>query len=128
MRSLSVLTLALFLAACGANDDASSAPTDETPLGELSVSQEEGVASAVSNVFVTYEGRLEDGSVFSTGEHVMIPLAGMPPGFARGVTGMRAGETKTFEVSPEEGYGDNPPDGVPPGATLRYEVTLHEVL
>ena len=123
MRLALLFCLALPLAACGSD---TSTATDDAPLGTLAVSPGEGIAGAASVVVVDYRGMLEDGTVFDGGERVLLPLAGMNAGFSRGVAGMREGETKTFEVGPEEGYSE-PPAGVPPGATLTYEVTLHEV-
>ena len=126
MRLLALLVLALTLVACGSEDSPDA--TDDIPLGELATSPGEGIAGAASNVRVDVRGTLEDGTVFQDDERIVLPLAGMTPGFARGVAGMSIGETKTFEVPPQEAYGDSPPPGIPPGATLTYEVTLHEIL
>ena len=140
MRLVLSFSLALLLSACGTDEPTAPAevprptgfsdPTDspivDRPFGELAMSPEPGVAGAASVVVVDYTGTLEDGTVFSEGDRVLIPLAAMLPGFALGVAGMREGETKSFEVPPELGY-DEPIEGVPPGATLYYEVTLHSV-
>ncbi|MEM1055351.1 MAG: FKBP-type peptidyl-prolyl cis-trans isomerase [Bacteroidota bacterium] len=125
MRPTIFLSLFLGLAAC-VSDAPSESETEDVPIGALAQSPEPGVAGAASVVVVDYEGRLENGTVFDGGERILLPLAGMNAGFARGVAGMREGETKTFEVRPEEGYSQ-PPEGVPAGETLTYEVTLHEV-
>jgi FKBP-type peptidyl-prolyl cis-trans isomerase len=84
------------------------------------------VAEATSTVTVAYEGRLEDGTVFDRSPGATFSLQGVIPGFRAGVVGMRVGQTKTFSVPPEQGYGNNPPagSGIPPGATLIFEVTL----
>lgn len=87
------------------------------------------VARADSTVTVAYEGRLEDGRVFDESASATFSLQRVIPGFRTGVVGMRVGETRTFSVPPEQGYGNNPPDGsiIPPGATLIFEVTLLDV-
>ena len=66
--------------------------------------------------------------MFDSGEDVLFPLPQLIPGFRDNVVGMKAGESKTFTVAPEDGYGDNPPPGIPAGADLTFEVTAHEIL
>ncbi|OZC04742.1 hypothetical protein BSZ36_14005 [Rubricoccus marinus] len=76
-----------------------------------------------------YEGRLEDGTVFDSGEGVTFRLPEMIDGFREEVVGMREGETKTFSIPPENGYGAmGIPGAVPPNATLTFEVTVYEIL
>ena len=107
MRRLPLVLLLLFaLAAC---DSGTSEPD---------------IANARSLVTVAYEGRLADGTVFDSSPNATFSLQQVIPGFRDGVVGMRVGETRTFDVPPEEGYGDNPPPGIPRGATLTFEVTL----
>ena len=116
MRRAALLLLVpvLTLAACDNGDD--------TP----------DVASAGSTVTVAYEGRLADGSVFDQNDRATFTLnERVIPGFRNGIVGMRVGETKTFDVAPEDGYGEdgvtNPNTGeviIPPNATLTFEVTL----
>lgn len=87
-------------------------------------SAEEDVAQANSIVTVAYVGTLPNGSVFDRSPGATFSLGGVIPGFRTGVVGMRVGETRTFDVSPEQGYGANPPSGIPPNTTLTFEVTL----
>jgi FKBP-type peptidyl-prolyl cis-trans isomerase len=112
MRLLFALALVAFLslAACDSNDS----------------NDGDDIARAGSTVTVAYEGRLEDGTVFDQSERATFSLDGVIDGFRDGVVGMRVGETKTFSVAPEDGYGQNPPpnSGIPPNATLIFEVTL----
>ncbi len=86
-------------------------------------------ARANSTVTVAYVGALEDGTVFDESDEATFPLNRTIPGFQNGVVGMEVGETKTFSVPPEQGYGSNPPpgSGIPPNATLIFEVTLLDV-
>ncbi|MCX7858063.1 MAG: peptidylprolyl isomerase [Deltaproteobacteria bacterium] len=62
-------------------------------------------------VRVHYTVSLKDGSVFDSTEgrepfEFTIGEGMVIPGFENGVLGMREGETKTFSVSPEDGYGE----------------------
>ncbi len=86
------------------------------------------VATPTSDVLVDYRGTLEDGTVFDEGQDVAFNLGEVIRGFQTGIAGMRAGETKTLVVPPEDGYGPfgSPPD-VPPNATLTFVVTLKAV-
>lgn len=105
MRSLSLALLALLLTAC----DSSSSTVE-----------------ADSTVTVAYEGRLENGRVFDSSPGATFSLRNVIPGFRAGLIGMAVGETKTFEIPPEQAYGSTPPQGsiIPPNATLIFEVTV----
>jgi FKBP-type peptidyl-prolyl cis-trans isomerase len=109
-RLVALSILALTFAACDSGGD-----------------DEPDVAQAGDRVTVAYTGTLQDGTVFDQSQRAEFSLDRVIPGFRDGVIGMREEETKTFDVPPEEGYGDNPPEGVPPGATLTFEVTLLDV-
>lgn len=112
MRTLA-LALLLPLAGCASDDG--------PELGKPAV------AGATSTVTVSYEGRLADGTVFDESDRATFSLLQVIPGFQSGIAGMRVGESKTLVVPPEEGYGDAPPPGIPPGATLTFDVTLLDV-
>lgn len=132
MRLL-LFSLVLALGACNASDSAPEAPPEVTILETEQAEDVEPpsrpvrTASGASFITIDYKGTLKDGTVFDDADGVYVPLAAMPPGFIEGVIGMREGETRRFEVPPALGYGDHPPEGIPEGATLRYEVTLHRV-
>ena len=53
-----------------------------------------------------------------------------PEGLKMGVISMREGETSTLTLKPEVGYGvdGDATLGVPPNATLEFEVTLHRII
>jgi peptidylprolyl isomerase len=62
-------------------------------------------------VSIHYTGMLESGEVFeSTKERSPIEFTlgnqRVIPGIEKGILGMTVGETKTFEVAPEEGFGE----------------------
>lgn len=65
------------------------------------------------SVVVHYTGRFEDGTIFDTslteGREPIKTVLGqgsLIKGFEEGLLGMGLGETKTIEVSPEDGYGE----------------------
>ncbi|MEO0557592.1 MAG: FKBP-type peptidyl-prolyl cis-trans isomerase [Bacteroidota bacterium] len=114
MRSLSILVVAVLLAACGSEPDIGDGPDSVT-------------ATPSSTVTIDYRGTLRDGTVFDENDGVTYPLRNFVPGFRDAVNGMQIGETKTFEVPPDQGYGDRPPPGIPPGDTLIFGVTLRDI-
>lgn len=120
------LVAALALAAC--QSDPAPGVSEAGPLDAASTeyaSTDRVVPT--STVTLDYMGTLPDGSVFDSGTDQTFPLGGVVPGFRDGLVGMAPGETKTFDVAPEDGYGANPPPGIPPGAVLTFEVTVHEI-
>lgn len=67
-------------------------------------------AEREDTVRVHYTGKLEDGTVFDSsaeGEPLEFTIGEgeIIPGFEKAVVGMEPGESKTVEVSEEEGYG-----------------------
>lgn len=73
-----------------------------------------GVTKSGDRVKVHYTGRLKDGTVFdsSEGRDPLEFTAGgseVIPGVAQAVMGMQAGESKTVEVSSEDGFGPRKP-------------------
>ena len=118
MRFL-LLAALLPLAACGPDD----APAEAEPA----VAADAAVAEPTSTVTVAYKGRLEDGSVFDQSDRSTFNLQQVIPGFRDGITGMRVGETKALMVPPEDGYGADPPPGIPPNVTLYFYVELLDV-
>jgi FKBP-type peptidyl-prolyl cis-trans isomerase 2 len=84
------------------------------------------------NYTLTVDGKVMDSSngrgplEFKAGSHQMIP------GFEKAVIGMKAGEKKSFKVSPKEGYGledpkairDIPKNQLPPEMTPKVGMTL----
>jgi len=68
-------------------------------------------AKTGDTVSIHYTGMLESGEVFeSTKERDPIEITlgnrKVIPGVEKGILGMAVGETKTFEVTPEEGFGE----------------------
>jgi peptidylprolyl isomerase len=104
-----------------------------------------GVTKLGDRVKIHYTGRLEDGTVFdssegrgplefTTGDKEVIP------GIDRAVLGMEQGESKTVEVTAEEGYGARTPgleqriprkiipEGVKVGDRVQAKVGEHTIL
>lgn len=108
MRRLLPLALLFVFAACDSSD-----PT---------------VADANDTVTIAYEGRLLNGTVFDSNPNATFSLRNTIPGFRNGVAGMTIGETKTFRVPPEEGYGGVSRPGIPANSTLEFTVTLIDIL
>ena len=69
------------------------------------------IAKNGRNVKVHYRGTLSDGTIFDDSRardetlNFTLGAPGMIPGFQSGIVGMRTGETKTFEVSCADAYG-----------------------
>ena len=93
------------------------------------------VAKAGDTVAMNYTGRLTNGTVFDSNvdpkfNHVdpfVFSLGGgqVIQGWDVGIVGMKEGEKRTLEISPEMGYGERGAGAsIPPNATLIFEVEL----
>jgi FKBP-type peptidyl-prolyl cis-trans isomerase len=107
--------------------------TGTPPSGLLTedvVTGEGPTATQADTVDVRYTGTLwTDGSVFdsswSRGDApIQFPLDGVVPGFSQGIEGMAPGGRRVIVMPPDLAYGDNPPPGLPAGATLVFVVDL----
>ena len=93
-------------------------------MNKINVSEIDKKVATGSTVKVDYVGSLENGTVFDTSIEAEAKKAGLPqrpayeplefkvgagqmiPGFEKGVMGMKANQTKTITLPPEEGYGE----------------------
>ncbi len=83
---------------------------------------------ADSTVTVAYVGSLANGTVFDQNSRATFSLNGVIPGFRDGLIGMMIGETKTFDIAPEDAYGAaGRPPSIPPNSTLTFEVTVLDI-
>ncbi|WP_412069215.1 FKBP-type peptidyl-prolyl cis-trans isomerase [Rubrivirga sp. IMCC43871] len=96
-------------------------------------SGESGVVEASSTVTIDYVGRLADGTVFDQNPSYTGRVSEFVIGFRLRILGMVTGETRTFDIPPEEAYGSEPvrnPAGVviiPGNSTLTFEVTVLDI-
>jgi hypothetical protein len=84
--------------------------------------------------FVTYTGKLEDGTVFDSNEGQPQP-APFPvaegatiKGFSEGLKMMRKGGTYRMRIPPELGYGAREAGPIPANSTLTFDVEVVEVM
>lgn len=87
---------------------------------------------------MNYTGKLEDGTTFDSNvdpkfNHVepfefTLGAGQVIKGWDEGLLGMKVGEKKTLNISPEKAYGPNGIPGViPPNSTLIFDVELLEI-
>ena len=85
---------------------------------------------ATDRVKVNYEGKLIDGTVFDSslkrGQPISFPLGQVIPCWTEGVQKMHVGEKAQLVCPAKIAYGDHgaPEGGIPPNATLVFEVHL----
>lgn len=81
-----------------------------------------------NTVRVHYRGTLIDGTEFDSsygrGEPVEFPLNGVVPCWTEGVQRIRVGGKARLVCPSDLAYGDRGQRGIPPGATLNFEVEL----
>ena len=79
-------------------------------------------------VKVHYEGKLVDGTVFDSsikrGQPVEFPLKTVVPCWTEAVQKMKKGEKAQVVCPSSLAYGDSGRPGIPPGATLSFEIEL----
>ena len=87
-----------------------------------------------NKVKVHYHGTLSDGTVFDSsidrGEPITHPANGFVPGFSEGVQLMVVGDKWKLTIPSDLAYGEQglSQAGIPPNATLIFEVELLEIL
>ena len=84
-------------------------------------------------VLVHYTGKLADGTTFDSsvgGEPIRFPLGQgrVIDGWEEGIAMLKVGDRALMVVPPELAYGPGGTGGIPPNATLYFEVELVEVL
>lgn len=86
---------------------------------------------------MNYTGKLVDGTVFDSNvdpkfnhpePFVFVLGAGQViQGWETGILGMKVGEKRILEISPEMGYGERSIGSIPANSTLVFEVELLEI-
>jgi FKBP-type peptidyl-prolyl cis-trans isomerase FkpA len=98
------------------------------------VAEGEGAHPTETDIaFVTYTGRLENGTVFDSNEGqqpVPFPVAegATIKGFSEGLKLMKKGGSYRLKIPPELGYGDKDMGQIPPNSTLDFDVKIVEVM
>ena len=129
LASLLVLAAALAggtLAGCSSNTPATCDGGGEVTKTDVTVGTGSAVANENSSVTVRYVGTLADGSVFDRSESASFNLGGTIAGFRIGIAGMKIGGRRTI-VSRRTSGTAHPPGGIPPCATLTFDVTLLDI-
>lgn len=89
----------------------------------------DGVKPNLNNaVNVTYEGRLIDGTVFDAAENITFELSRLITGWQIGIPEIGINGSCTLIIPPSQGYGNNPPPGIPSNAVLIFDLELNNVL
>jgi FKBP-type peptidyl-prolyl cis-trans isomerase FkpA len=87
--------------------------------------------AATDTVQVHYKGTLRDGTTFDSsydrGQPATFPLNQVIPCWTEGVQKMKVGETAQLVCPSDIAYGDAGRPGIPPGATLVFEVELLDI-
>jgi FKBP-type peptidyl-prolyl cis-trans isomerase FkpA len=128
--------LALVAAACSGSN--TIAPTSSGPYSQTDLVVGTGTqAVAGSRTTVGYTGWLYDtsktdgkGNQFDSGSSFSFNLGAgsVIKGWDQGVVGMRVGGQRRLIIPPSLAYGNNSPGpGIPPNATLVFDITLLSV-
>jgi hypothetical protein len=92
------------------------------------------LVTPADTVHFRYELRRYGGEVIESNltapRAAVMPVSGFVPGFAEGLTHMRAGGEARFWVPPQLGYGDNVPPGgaIGPRDTLEFRVRVERIV
>jgi FKBP-type peptidyl-prolyl cis-trans isomerase FkpA len=110
-------------------EGAEGAVKTESGLVYRTLQPGQGTSPAATDVVkVHYHGTLTNGTVFDSsrdrGEPVEFPLNQVIPCWTEGVQKMKVGETAQLVCPSDIAYGDDGRPGIPPGATLVFEVEL----
>ncbi len=116
--------------------EAKEANTEKTPSGLLYRETKAGTGPSptqTDKVKVHYHGTLRDGTVFDSskdkGNPVTFPLNGVIQCWTEGVQKMKVGGTAVFVCPSDIAYKDRgAPPAIKPGAALKFEVELLEIV
>jgi FKBP-type peptidyl-prolyl cis-trans isomerase len=124
--------LLALLAACGPKaSPASSGDQQLTASGLKYVIIEQGTgpqAKAGDTVTVKYTGKLDDGTVFDSGDYTFVLGTGQViPGWDEGIALLNEGGKATLIIPPDLAYGPQGNGPIPPNATLTFDVELTDI-
>ena len=75
-------------------------------------------------VLFTFVGRLADGTVFDSGDGVLLQLGGLIDGVNSGLKQMQAGGSYRLSIPAALAYGDRTVGAIPPGSDLVFDIEL----
>jgi len=136
-RFLPILAL-LAVVGCGGDNGGPSQMTTSAPYSQTDIVVGTGATAQPGNlVTVAYTGWLHDsskpdakGTQFdsSTSYSFRLGTGAVIRGWDQGVAGMRVGGQRRLVIPPDLAYGNQSPGGgIPPNATLVFDVTLNNV-
>jgi len=136
-RLLPVAVLLVVAAASACGDSSPTSPTSTAPYSQTDLVVGTGTqAAAGDRVTVAYTGWLYDsskadakGTQFDSRTSFTFTIGtGVIRGWSQGVAGMRVGGQRRLVIPPELAYGNSSPGpGIPPNATLVFDITLLSV-
>jgi FKBP-type peptidyl-prolyl cis-trans isomerase FkpA len=132
-----IVMLLTAVAACSKSNTPTAPSTTSAPFSATDLVVGTGaIAVAGNNISVTYTGWLHDsskpnakGNQFDSGTIAIRLGAGQViRGWDQGIPGMRVGGQRRLVIPPDLAYGNQSPSpGIPPNATLVFDVTLNAV-
>jgi FKBP-type peptidyl-prolyl cis-trans isomerase FkpA len=136
MKRIAPILALVVLASC--DDGSTTGPTTTAPYSQTDLVVGTGATAANGNlVTVAYTGWLHDssrpeskGSQFDSSPSYSFRLGtgAVIQGWDMGVVGMRVGGQRRLVIPPELAYGNTSPGaGIPPNATLVFDITLNNV-
>jgi FKBP-type peptidyl-prolyl cis-trans isomerase FkpA len=129
------------VAGCGGGDSSPTSPsTPSAPFSQTDLRVGTGAEVTTGRrATVNYTGWLYDpaqaeqkGRQFDTSIgrqpfSFTVGAGGVIRGWDQGVPGMRVGGQRRLVIPPELAYGSSPPPGIPPNATLVFDIELLDV-
>jgi FKBP-type peptidyl-prolyl cis-trans isomerase FkpA len=138
MKRLIPILALLAAAACSKDSGPTTPSTTTAPYSQTDLVVGTGATAVSGNtVTVGYTGWLHDsskaaakGSQFDSSPNFVFRLGAgtVIRGWDMGVAGMRVGGQRRLVIPPDLAYGSNSPGaGIPPNATLVFDITLNNV-
>ena len=134
---VAVVLVVIATSACGDSSPTAPTSTSSAPYSQTDLVVGTGTQAAVGDrVTVAYTGWLYDssradgkGTQFDSRTSFTFTIGtGVIRGWSQGVAGMRVGGQRRLVIPPELAYGNSSPGpGIPPNATLVFDITLLSV-